>query len=100
MQWLEIINNLSARKISSINESTFKLCVEKPKPKYSQLLKIRTKVINWYELKVKTGNQLEAQENVSDQAGNWPFYSCVFIVAKPLIWSEAEGDFVVIETKI
>ena len=26
--------NLSARKISSINESTFKLCVEKPKPKF------------------------------------------------------------------
>ena len=29
-----------------------------------------------------------------------PFYSCVYLVAKPLIWSEAEGDLVVIETSI
>ena len=31
---------------------------------------------------------------------NRPFYSCVLSSAKPLIWSEAEGDLVVIETSI
>ena len=29
-----------------------------------------------------------------------PFYSCVLIVAKPLIWSQAEGDLDVLETSI
>ena len=31
---------------------------------------------------------------------NRPFNIVVYLVAKPLIWSEAEGDFVVIETSI
>ena len=28
------------------------------------------------------------------------YFTVVFLVAKPLIWSEAEGDLVVIETSI
>ena len=27
-------------------------------------------------------------------------FTVVYLVAKPLIWSEAEGDFVVLETRI
>ena len=31
---------------------------------------------------------------------NRPLYSCALIVAKPLIWSEDEGDLIVVQTSI
>ena len=37
---------------------------------------------------------------VSRQVENRPIYIIVYLVAKPWIWSESEGDLVEIETSI